>query len=61
MSAGQAVILVGGGLVIIALMMVVFIRLDRINRQRVERRRQAWEAGGCVDPYPDNSACAASG
>ena len=61
MSTAQAVILIGGGLAVIIVMLVVCIWMDRINRQRVERRRKAWEEAGCVDPYPDMSACAGSG
>ena len=50
MSAGQAVLLVGVSLVIIALM----IRFERVQHRRIERRREAWKAAGGVDPYPDD-------
>jgi hypothetical protein len=54
MSAGQAVLLVGVSLVIIALMIAVMIRFERVQHRRIERRREAWKAAGGVDPYPDD-------
>ncbi len=48
MSAGQAVLLVGGSLVILAVM----IRLDRAHRRRIQGRREAWKAAGSVGPCP---------
>jgi hypothetical protein len=43
---------VGGSLVIIAVMIAVIIQLERDLRRRIERRREAWKAAGNVDPYP---------
>ena len=28
------------------------MRIDRASNQRIERRREAWRAGGCVGPEP---------
>ena len=51
MSAGQAVLLVGGSLVILAVMIAVMIRLDRARRRRrIQGRREAWNAAGSVGP-----------
>ena len=53
MSAGQAVLLVGGSLVILAVMIAVMIRLDRAHhRRRIQGRREAWNAAGSVGPCP---------
>jgi hypothetical protein len=43
---------VGGSLVILAVMIAVMIRLDRIYRQRIQRRRQAWKAEGGIGTCP---------
>jgi hypothetical protein len=51
MSAGQAVLLVGVSLVIIALMIAVMIRFERVQHRRIERRREAWKAAGGIDAY----------
>ena len=52
MSAGQAVLLVGVSLVIIAVMIAVMIRLERVQRRLIERRREAWKAAGGVGRCP---------
>jgi hypothetical protein len=52
MSAGQAVLLVGGSLVIIAVIIAVMIRLERVQRRRIQRRREAWKAAGGVGTCP---------
>jgi hypothetical protein len=54
MSAGEAVLLVGVSLVLIALMITVGIRMNRVQQRRIERRREAWKAAGGVDAYPDD-------
>jgi hypothetical protein len=52
MSASQAVIVVGVSLVILIVMITVMVRVNRISRQRIERRREAWKAEGNEGPYP---------
>jgi hypothetical protein len=54
MSAGEAVLLVGVSLVLIALMITVGIRMNRVQQRRIERRREAWKAAGGVDAHPDD-------
>jgi hypothetical protein len=54
MSAGQAVLVVGVSLVIIAVMIAVMIRLGRVQRRSIQRRREAWKAAGGVGPGPDD-------
>jgi hypothetical protein len=36
----------------IAGMIWLVMRIDRASSQRIERRREAWRAGGCVGPGP---------
>jgi hypothetical protein len=36
----------------IAGMIWLVMRIDRASSQRIERRREAWRAGGCVGPEP---------
>ena len=40
------------GIAIFAGMVWVVVRMERSHRQRIERRREAWRAGGCVGPEP---------
>jgi hypothetical protein len=40
--------------VIIAVMITVMVRLERVQRRRIERRRETWKAAGGVDAYPDD-------
>jgi hypothetical protein len=49
MSAGQAVLVVGVSLVIVAVMIAVMIRLERVQRRRIERRREAFRAAVAHD------------
>jgi hypothetical protein len=35
-------------------LIAVMIRLERAQRRRIERRREAWKAAGGVDAYPDD-------
>jgi hypothetical protein len=52
MSAGQAVLVVGVSLVIIAVVIAVMIRLERVQRRWIQRRREAWKAAGSAGPCP---------
>ena len=45
---------------IIAGMIWLMMRIDRASSQRIERRREAWRAGGCVGPGP-GSGCSGGG
>lgn len=40
------------GIAIVAGVVWVIVRMERSHRQRIERRREAWRAGGCVGPEP---------
>jgi hypothetical protein len=40
--------------VLIALMITVGIRMNRVQQRRIERRREAWKAAGGVDAHPDD-------
>ena len=52
MSASQAIMVVGVSMVILIVMITVMVRVNRISRQRIERRREAWKAEGNEGPYP---------
>ena len=39
---------------ILALMITVMIRLNRVQHRRIQRRREAWKAAGGVDAHPDD-------
>jgi hypothetical protein len=54
MSAGQAVLLVGASLVIIAVMIAVLLRVNQSERRLMERRREEWIAGGCIPEEEPN-------
>jgi hypothetical protein len=41
-----------GFFAIIAGSIWLVFRLERASRQRIERRREVWRAGGCVGPEP---------
>jgi hypothetical protein len=41
-----------GGVALVAGALWLMIRSDLVNRQRVERRREAWEREGGVGPPP---------
>jgi hypothetical protein len=43
-----------GGLLLIVWVFRLMSRADRVNRQRVQRRREIWEAEGGAGPHPDN-------
>ena len=45
---------------IIAGMIWLMMRIDRASSQRIERRREAWRAGGCVGPGPGGRRAAAA-
>lgn len=53
MNAIQAVAVIGVSLVVIAVITALMIRMSRAERQRIERRREAWQAEGGVGPCPD--------
>ena len=40
------------GLAIVAGVVGLMIRLERVDRRRIERRREAWKAEGCVGRCP---------
>jgi hypothetical protein len=42
------------GLAIVAGLVGLMVRLERIQRRLIERRRKAWEADGGVGPAPDD-------
>ena len=54
MSAGQAIAVVGVSLVILVVTIAVMMRVNRTARERIERRREAWKADGCVGPCPES-------
>ena len=41
-------------LAIVAGLVGLMIRLERVQRRRIERRREAWKAAGGVGAYPDD-------
>ena len=55
------VLVIVGAIVIIAGCVGLFMGLERASLQRLEHRREAWRAGGCVGPEPErqHAACAA--
>jgi hypothetical protein len=44
--------MVGVSLVVIAVMIAGMIRLERVQRRRIQRRRDAWKAVGGVGTCP---------
>jgi hypothetical protein len=49
-----AALIFGVGMAIVAALVGLMIRLERVQRRRIERRREAWKAAGGVDAYPDD-------
>jgi hypothetical protein len=49
-----AALIFGVGMAIVAAMVCLMIRLERVQRRLIERRREAWKAAGGVDAYPDD-------
>jgi hypothetical protein len=49
------VLVIVGVIVIIAGCFGLFMGLERASLRRLERRREAWRAGGCVGPEPERS------
>jgi hypothetical protein len=41
-----------GGLLLIVWAVRVMIRMEKVNRERVQRRRELWEAEGRIGPPP---------
>jgi hypothetical protein len=54
-TAIYAALVIVGVITINAGFLWLFMRLDRASRQRIERQREAWRAGGCVGPEPEPS------
>ena len=54
MSAVQAVLVVGISGVVIWAMIAVMMRLERVQRRRIQRRREAWKATGGEGSGPDD-------
>jgi hypothetical protein len=52
MSTGQAVLLFGGTLLILAMMVAAMIGLDINTRRRIQRRPEAWQAEGGIRTCP---------
>lgn len=50
----EVVLILVVGLAIVAVVVGLMVRMDRVNRRRVERRREAWKAAGAVEAYPDD-------
>ena len=44
-----------GVIVIVAGCVGLFLGLERASLRRLERRREAWRAGGCVGPEPERN------
>jgi hypothetical protein len=49
------------GIVIIAGVVWVLVRMERSHRQLIERRREAWRAGGSVGPEPGRGGSGGGG
>jgi hypothetical protein len=49
-----ALLIFVAGMAIVVGLVWVMIRLERAQRRRIERRREAWKAAGGVDAYPDD-------
>ena len=49
------------GMAIMAGLVWVMLRMQRSHRQMIERRREAWRAGGSVGPEPGRGGCTGSG
>jgi hypothetical protein len=49
------VLVIVGVIVIIAGCFGLFMGLERASLRRLERRREAWRAAGCVGPEPERS------
>jgi hypothetical protein len=47
-----AILILVVGLVIVAGMVALMVRIDRLNRRLLDRRREAWKAAGGVGPAP---------
>ena len=58
----MTIILIGVvAVAIIAGMIWLMMRIDRASSQRIERRREAWRAGGSVGPGPGGCSGGISG
>ena len=52
MSASHVIIAIGVFLLILTVMVAVMSRVDHVAQQRIQRRREAWEADGRIGPCP---------
>jgi hypothetical protein len=57
----MAILIFVAAMAIIAGMVWVMVRMERSHRQLIERRREAWRAGGSVGPEPGRGGCSVSG
>jgi hypothetical protein len=48
----MAILIFVAAVALIAGMIWLVMRINRASNQRIERRREAWRAGGCVGPEP---------
>jgi hypothetical protein len=55
------VLMVVVAMAIIAGLIWVMMRMERSHRQLIERKREAWRAGGCVGPEPGRGGGSYSG
>jgi hypothetical protein len=62
MTAVQAAIILVGALVLSTALMMVMTRINRSDRQQIERRRQAWvDAGRLPEDEPTFDGCGGDG
>jgi hypothetical protein len=54
MNAAQAVIVIGGFLVLMSVMVVLMIRINRREREIMERRHEEWIARGSIPEEKPN-------
>jgi tRNA A37 N6-isopentenylltransferase MiaA len=54
MTAVQAVIVVGGSLLLLTAMIAGMIRANQSERRHIERRREEWIAGGRIPEEEPN-------
>ena len=57
----MAILIFVAAMAIIAGMVWVMMRMERRHRQMIERKREAWRAGGSVGPEPGRGGCSAGG
>jgi hypothetical protein len=57
----MAILIFVAAMAIIAGMVWLMMRMERRHRQMIERKREAWRAGGSVGPEPSRGGCSADG